>query len=193
MITRAARPARTTKVVTGRGTRWSYVNVWQPRTVSDDGTQKFSISLIIAKSDQKTIDDCQAAIVAAYEAGENKLKGTAKVVPPLESVKTPLRDGDIDRPHDPVYADSYFINANSTTAPEIVDQHLQPIIDREEVYSGCYGRASITFYAYNFRGTRGIACGLNNLQKTGDGEPLGGGKPRAEEDFTAEAEDDIPF
>ena len=70
-----------------------------------------------------------------------------------------------------------FINANSASAPGIVDAGCQPIIERSEVYSGVYGRASINFYAFNSNGNKGIACGLNNLQKIKDGEPLGGKKP----------------
>ncbi|MFQ8800493.1 MAG: ssDNA-binding protein, partial [Dysosmobacter sp.] len=90
---------------------------------------------------------------------------------------------------DPVYADAYFINANSATAPGIVDADLNPILERSEVYSGVYGRASINLYAFNSNGNRGIACGLNNLQKISDGEPLGG-KSRAEDDFSTEDDDD---
>ena len=120
----------------------------------------------------------KAAIQAAYEEGESKLKGNGKTVPALSVIKTPLRDGDAERPDDPVYADAYFINANSATAPGIVDADLNPILERSEVYSGVYGRASINLYAFNSNGNRGIACGLNNLQKISDGEPLGG-KSRA--------------
>lgn len=78
----------------------------------------------------------------------------------------------MERPDDEAYADSYFVNANSTTAPGIVDADRQPILDHSEVYSGVYGRASINFYAFNSNGNKGIACGLNNLQKIRDGEPL---------------------
>ena len=84
-----------------------------------------------------------------------------------------MRDGDIEKPDDEAYAGAYFVNANSSTAPGVVDADRQPIIERSEVYSGVYGRASINFYAFNVNGNRGIACGLNNLQKIRDGEPLG--------------------
>ena len=95
-------------------------------------------------------------------------------MPPLAAIKNPLRDGDAERPDDPAYANAYFINANATTAPGIVDTDRNPILSRSEVYSGVYGRASISFYAFNSNGNKGIACGLNNLQKVRDGEPLGG-------------------
>lgn len=178
-----------TKVITGPETRWSYANVWEPKSING-GQPKYSISLIIPKSDQKTIDKIQAAIQAAYEEGQSKLKGNGKSVPALSVLKTPLRDGDTERPDDEAYADSYFINANSSTAPGIVDADRQVIIDHSEVYSGVYGRASINFYAFNSNGNRGIACGLNNLQKIKDGEPLGG-KSRAEDDFDTEEDDDF--
>ena len=128
------------------------------------------------------------AIQAAYDEGHSKLKGNSKSVSALTAIKTPLRDGDAERPDDEAYKDSYFINANSATAPGIVDAARNPIIEHSEVYSGVYGRASINFYAFNSNGNRGIACGLNNLQKISDGEPLGG-KTRAEDDFADEDED----
>ena len=176
-----------TKVITGVKTRWSYANVWQAKSING-GTPKFSVSLIIPKSDTKTVTAVKNAIQAAYEEGQSKLKGSSKSVPALTAIKTPLRDGDSERPDDEAYKDSYFINANSATAPGIVDAARNPIIEHSEVYSGVYGRASINFYAFNSNGNRGIACGLNNLQKISDGDPLGG-KTRAEDDFADEDED----
>ena len=177
-----------TKVITGV-VRLSYANVWEPKSING-GAPKYSVSLIIPKSDTKTITKIQAAIEAAYKEGEAKLKGNGRSVPALSVLKTPLRDGDTERPDDEAYADAYFINANSASAPGIVDADRQPIIDRSEVYSGVYGRASINFYAFNSNGNKGIACGLNNLQKIKDGEPLGG-KSRAEDDFASDDEDDF--
>lgn len=172
------------KVITGPDTRWSYCNVWQAKSING-GTPKFSVSLIIPKSDTVTIAKIKAAIEAAYKEGEAKLKGNGRSVPALSVLKTPLRDGNAERPDDEAYANAYFVNANSSTAPGIVDADRQPILDTSEVYSGVYGRASINFYAFNSNGNKGIACGLNNLQKIRDGEPLGG-KSRAEDDFADE-------
>ena len=180
------------KVITGKDTRWSYCNVWEPKAING-GTPKFSVSLLIPKSDTVTVKKIQAAIEAAYREGEAKLKGNGKSVPALNVIKTPLRDGDQERPDDSAYAGHYFLNANSTTAPGIVDADCQPILTRSEVYSGVYGRASISFYAFNSSGNRGIACGLNNLQKIRDGEPLGG-RASAESDFSDfDDEDDDDF
>ena len=170
-----------TKVITGPKTRWSYANVWDPKSING-GTPKYSVSLIIPKSDTRTVEKVNAAIRAAYEEGQSKLRGTGKAVPTLSSIKAPLRDGDLERPGDEAYRNSWFVNANSASAPGIVDTGCNPILERSEVYSGVYGRASINFYAFNSNGNRGIACGLNNLQKVSDGEPLGG-KSRAEDDF----------
>lgn len=178
-----------TKVITGVNTRWSYVNAWEPKSING-GAPKYSVSLIIPKSDTKTLEKIRAAIQAAYEEGQSKLKGNGRSVPALSALKTPLRDGDTERPDDEAYANSYFVNANSGTAPGIVDADRNPILERSEVYSGVYGRASINFYAFNSNGNKGIACGLNNLQKIRDGEPLGG-KSRAEDDFAEADEDDF--
>ena len=178
-----------TKVITGPNTRWSYANVWQPKSING-GAPKYSVSLIIPKSDTETVSKIKAAIKAAYDEGQAKLRGNGKSVPALEYMKTPLRDGDKERPDDEAYKNSYFINANSGTAPGVVDANCQPIIDTSEVYSGVYGRASINFYAFNSNGNKGIACGLNNLHKIRDGEPLGG-KARAEDDFATDDDDDF--
>lgn len=106
------------KVITGASTRWSYANVWEPKSING-GTPKYSVSLIIPKSDTKTIAKIQAAIEAAYKEGEAKLKGNGKSVPALSVLKTPLRDGDAERPDDEAYKNAYFVNANATSAPGI--------------------------------------------------------------------------
>lgn len=173
-----------TKVVTGV-VRLSYANVWEPASING-GTPKYSVSLIIPKSDQKTIDAINAAVDAAIKDGTAKFGGK---IPNKAALKLPLRDGDIER-EDEAYKDSYFVNANSTTAPQIVDRSVQPILDRAEVYSGCYARVSVNFYAFNSNGNRGIACGLGNIQKVKDGEPLGG-RTSAADDFTTDLDDDF--
>ncbi|WP_071705081.1 DUF2815 family protein [Murdochiella vaginalis] len=177
------------KVITGPDTRWSYANVWQPKSING-GTPKYSVSLIIPKTDTVTVNKIKAAIEAAYKEGEAKLKGNGRSVPALSVIKTPLRDGDTERPDDEAYQNSYFLNANSATKPGIVDADRNEIIDSSEVYSGVYGRASITFYAFNSNGNKGIACGLNNLQKIRDGEPLGG-RMSAADDFATDDDDDF--
>ena len=171
-------PGKTpTKVITGI-VRLSYANVWEPKSIKGD-TPKYSVSLLIPKSDTKTLAAINAAVDAAIEEGKGKFGGK---IPNKAALKLPLHDGDIERPDDEAYADCYFLNANSVTPPEIVDKQLNPILSRSEVYSGVYARVSVNFYAFLAKGSRGIACGLGNIQKVRDGEPLGG-RASALDDF----------
>jgi len=174
-----------TKVITGI-VRLSYANVWEPKSING-GTEKYSVSLIIPKSDTKTLNAINEAVDAAIEEGKGKFGGK---IPNKAALKLPLRDGDIDRPDDEAYAESYFINANSITPPQVVDKNVNPVLDRSEVYSGVYGRVSVSFYAFNSNGNKGIACGLGNVQKIRDGEPLGG-RTNAAEEFTTDVDDDF--
>lgn len=174
-----------TKVITGV-VRLSYAHVWTPVSING-GTEKYSVALVIPKSDTKTINAINKAVDAAIEDGIGKF-GVKK--PSKATLKLPLRDGDAERPDDEVYKGCYFVNANSTTAPQIVDKNVQPILDQNEVYSGCYARVSINFYAFNSSGNKGIACGLGNIQKIRDGEPLSG-KSSAEDDFETIDDDDF--
>ncbi len=173
------------KVITGK-VRFSYANVWEAKSIND-GDEKYSVSIIILKSDKKTLELIDKAIKAAERIGIEKYG--SKFVGG-SGFKRPLRDGDIDRPNDEVYKGSYFINANSKDRPQIVDRSVQPILDRNDFYSGCYGRASLIFYPFNNAGNRGLACSLGNLQKLEDGESLSG-HSRAEDDFEAYGEDDF--
>lgn len=172
-----------TKVITGK-VRFSYANVWEAKSING-GDEKYSVSLIIPKSDKKTIAEIKAAIEQAKKDGKGKFGGKVPA-----NLKLPLRDGDIDRPDDEAYKNCYFINANSKDRPGIVDKNVKPILDQDELYSGCYGRASIIFYAFNQNGNKGVACGLQNIQKLVDGEPLSG-RSRAEDDFTTADDDDF--
>lgn len=174
-----------TKVVTSINTRLSYFHGWEPVSING-GTAKYSVSVLIPKDDKETIDAINVAIDAAIEEGISKFGGKK---PNKAAIKLPLRDGDIER-DDEAYKGHYFINANSITAPQIVDKSVKPILDQSEVYSGCYGRVSLNFYAFNSNGNKGVACGLGNIQKIKDGEPLGG-KTSAADDFTTLADDDF--
>jgi hypothetical protein len=167
----------TTKVVTGK-VRFSYAHVFEPSAIEEGQEKKYSVSVIIPKSDKKTVKKIQDAIAAALEEGKAKFGGKIPAV-----YKNPLRDGDEERPDDENYEGSYFVNANSARKPGVVDANLDPILDKEEFYSGCYGRASINFYAFNVSGNKGIAAGLNNVQKLEDGIKLSGGASSAEDDF----------
>ena len=172
-----------TKVVTGK-VRFSYAHVFEPAAMSEGQEPKYQVSLIIPKSDLKTLGAIEKAIEAAKVAGKAKLADKTGKIP--ANIKIPLRDGDVDRADDEAYADSFFINASSNRKPGVVDAQLNEIIAPEEFYSGCYGRASINFYAFNANGNKGIAAGLQNLQKLAEGEPLAGAS--AEQDFGGDNE-----
>lgn len=166
-----------TKVITGK-VRASFVHIFEPHAMEEGQEKKYSMSIIIPKSDTKTIEKIENAIEAAKEQGKAEKFG-GKVPPKL---KTPLRDGDEERPDDPAYQDSYFLNASSKQAPGVIDQNKIKLTDSTTVYSGCYVRVSINFYPFAVSGNKGIAAGLNNVQKWADGEPLSGAAT-AEEDF----------
>lgn len=177
--------ANNTKVVTGMNTRLSYAHLFEPVSING-GAEKYSVSVLIPKDDKATIEKIEKAVDAAIEEGIAKFGGKK---PNKGAIKLPLRDGDIER-DDEAYKGHYFVNANSLTAPQVVDTQLNPILDKSEVYSGCYGRVSLSFYAFNSNGNKGVACGLNNVQKVRDDEPLGG-RTTAADDFGTLDDDDF--
>lgn len=172
-----------TKVVTGK-VRFSYAHVFEPTAINEGDKKKYSVAILIDKKDKVTLTKIEKAIAAATEAGKVKFGGK---IP--STLKKPLRDGDEERPDSEEYKGMYFLNASSQTKPGLVDENLDPIMDKEHFYSGCYGRASINFYAFNTAGNKGIAAGLNNIQKLEDGEKLSGGGSSAEDDFGSESDD----
>lgn len=163
------------KTVTGE-VRLSYAHVWEAKASAENAEPKYSVSLIIPKKDKKTIEKIEAAIKEALEEGKSKKFGGS--IP--KKRKIPLRDGDEER-EDDAYAGSMFINCNSKERPLIIDSDKEEILDKNEVYSGCYAKVSLSFYPYDFNGTKGIGCGLRAIMKTRDGEPLGGSRASADE------------
>lgn len=164
-----------TKVTTGK-VRLSYAHLFEPHAI-EGNEPKYSVSVIIPKTDTETLTAIKEAVAEAKELGKAKFGGKVPA-----NLKTPLRDGDVDREGDEAYAGCYFLNANSKNKPGVVDINVQPVLDATEVYSGCYARLTLNFYAYSASGNKGIAAGLGNVQKLADGEPLGG-FTRAEDDF----------
>ena len=188
-----ANSAEATKVITGK-VRLSYVRLFEPQ-VTENGDERYSVSILIPKDDKETLRKIKAAVEAAIQDGI-KSKWGGKLPPNL---KKPLRDGDTDRPDDPAYAGHYFINASSVTKPGIAKpigkgpdgkMRFQEITDSTEVYSGCYARVSLNFYAYNKNGNKGVGAGINNVVKVQDGEYLGG-RARLEDDFADVDFDDV--
>jgi len=177
------------KVTTGVGII-SYAYIWEPRPEEDGKPAKYSTSFLIPKSDIKTLTNIKNAINAAAQLGQAE-KWNGKIPDPL---KHPLRDGDVEADEKgEEYRGHYFLNASSTRKPRIVDTQLQDIIDEDEVYSGCKCRISLNFYPFSANGNKGVACGLNHVQKVSDGEPLGGARSKAEDDFADMDDLDLPF
>lgn len=178
-----------------KNVRLSYANIWEPKQMQGDtsGKMRYSASLLISKDDTKTIKAINKAIEEAKAEGKAKLANKNGVVP--KNLKLPLRDGDEDRPDDDVYAGCYFLNANASAdhPPKIVDRRVEPVMDRSEVYSGCYANVSVTFFAFNTQGNVGIGCGLGNIQKVRDGDHLTGERSATEdfEDLGGDEDDDF--
>lgn len=164
------------QVVTGEA-RLSFVNVFEPKKIGEnDKDAKYSVTVIIPKSDTKTIDAIKNAIQVAAEAGAQKHFGGR--VP--TNVNHTFKDGDTDtddlgelkKNKYPEYANSYVIRVSTKYRPKVLDANRNEIIDPTEMYSGVYGRVSMTFFAYSGDGRRGVSAVLNNVMKTRDGEPL---------------------
>ena len=160
---------KVTKVTTGT-VRFSYLHVFEPWAAQEGQEKRYSVCLLIPKSDKKTLSKIKEAIEAAKKEGAaNKFKGKTA------GLKLPLRDGDEERADDyPEYTGMYFMNANSNRKLILLDQDNNEILDQTEMYSGCWGQASINFFPFNSNGNKGIAVGLNALKKKRDDEPLGG-------------------
>lgn len=175
-----------TKVITGK-VRFSYVSIFKSRAFQSGQDAKYSVCLLIPKKDKAALKKIRAAIDEAIQEGIASKWGGKKPA----NLKLPLRDGDDERADEaPEYADMFFLNANSTQKPGIVDRDLNEILDPDEVYSGCWGRASINFYPFNTNGNKGVGVGLNNIQKLKDDERLGAARASAESDFGDSFEDD---
>ncbi len=178
--------ANNTRIMTGK-VRLSYVNLFKPRAAMEGQEEKYSCTLLIPKTDIKTLNAIKEAIKNAIENGKNGAWGGK--VPP--KVVDPLHDGDGIRESDgeefgPECKGHWVMTASAKKeyAPGIVDVRAQPITDQSEVYSGMYARISVNFFPYMFGGKKGIGCGLGNVQKLADGEPLAAAGIKAEDEFT---------
>jgi hypothetical protein len=177
------------KVVTGE-VRLSFVYLFEPKPADKEGKDpKYSVTLLIPKSDTKTINQIRSAQKAALEAGKSKFGGKIPT-----AWKDTLHDGDEKDLDDyPEFEGNMLITvtANLSYPPGVVDRQLRPIMDSREVYSGCYAKVSMNAFAYNSEGSKGVSFGLRNVMKTRDGEPLGGTVAKAEDDFEAMEEDSL--
>lgn len=182
---------KTTKMNTGV-CRASYLTVITPRSAPGSSDEKYSVSLLIPKTDTDTLKKIKEAMQNAKDndaQGKNCLRG-------VNNPKNPLHDGDGEKPNGGEYGPEakghYVLNATSKNKPGLVDKNLIILADPSEWYSGIYVRANINFFPYNSNGNKGVACGLNHLQKVRDGEPLsGGGNPIAAFDDGFADEDSV--
>lgn len=173
------------KMTTGK-VRFSYLNVFTPRPGYNGGDPEYSTTLLIPKKDRACVQQIQAAINTAKDEGiVEKWKGKTP-----KNLWNPLRDGDEERADEhPEYAGMYFLNCKSKQKPLVIDRDKDEILDQTEVYSGCWGRANISFFPFSTSGNNGVGCGLNAIQKLRDGEPLSGSRATAK-DFDDGFEDD---
>lgn len=184
-----ARELRATEVIVP--CRLSYAHIWSPALNKDGTPGKYNTSILIPKDDKTTIGKIEKAVKAAINGGKSKLANKQGNVV-MSGLKLPLRDADAEEIADDAYHGMMFFNASSKRKPQIVDRRKEKIEDEDEVYSGCYCNVSINFYAFNRDGNKGIAAGLNNIQKVKDGERLSGGSS-ADEDFDALEEESEDF
>lgn len=161
-----------TKVVTGK-VRFSFCHLFEAQEPQGGGDPKYSVTLLIPKSDKATMQKIQAAMQEARDNFCNKNGAAALPAKPTHT----LHDGDGTRPSGdpfgPECKGCYVITVSSKQKPVVVDAFGNAISDPGEVYSGCYGRASINFYGYNRAGKKGLSAGLLAVQKLHDGEPFG--------------------
>ena len=166
--------ASATQITTGK-VRFSYAYLFTPRASQDGSPAKYSVTLLIPKSDKATLAKIKAAIEAAK--ANFIAKNNGKKLP--ANLATTLHDGDGERDNGeefgPECKGCYVMTVSSTNPPVIVDADKTPITNPQELYSGCYGRAIINFYVYDYMGKRGVSAGLNGVMKLYDGEPLAGG------------------
>lgn len=180
--------ALTPRDVTAFG-RLCYAHLFTPHAPNDQSEAKYSVNILIPKSDTQTVARVQAAIKAAVQDAVER--GTFKqAVDPQAMKYPPLRDGDSltdgGEPRGPEFAGHWFIVAKSSAKrkPFIVDGQMNPIIDEGEVYSGCFANVAVQFFGYANSGNRGISASLTGVQKVKDGERLGGPAVEASDVFS---------
>ena len=159
------------KVLTGE-VRLSYCNLTTPRASQQGGEPKFSVTLLIPKTDTTTKADIDAAINAAAQEALTKTWNGAR--PPVL-----IHDGDGVRQSGVPFGDEckghWVITASTKNKPQVVGiDNINCELAPSDIYSGMYGRVTIRFFGYSNSGNKGIGCGLGNVLKTRDGEPLSG-------------------
>ncbi|MDK2563939.1 DUF2815 family protein [Romboutsia sedimentorum] len=171
------------KVITGK-IRMNYTNLFTPKKLEESDELRYSLSILIPKHDIETIEKINESIFNAKQKGLTIWKEVS------DEIKTPLRDGDLEKGDNQIYKNHYFLNATSKYKPGIVDKSLNEVKNQSEIYAGCYGRVSINFYPFYKNGICGIGCGINNVQKISDGDLIITNS-RPEDDFSIILDEDI--
>ena len=170
-----------TKKVTTPEFRASFPHLFEAHSFQEGQQKKYSIVMLIPKT-----ADISPLKEARKDAITQKWPDPEKRPKPL---RNPIRDGDVEKPDTDGYPGHYFITASSKQRPGVVDKNVQQIIDDSEFYAGCYARATVTPYAYDTMGNRGVAFGLQNVQKLRDGDSFTG-RSKAEDDFGVVSQDE---
>ena len=181
-----------TKVITPPF-RVSFPSIFEPSSYQG-GDPKYSLAMLFypakfSEADKKAFAALKAA---ADAAGMDKFKKAVKDFP--DNMRRPLRRGE-EKAHLEGYGEGcVFATASSKQRPGLIDRDKQDILDKDAFYPGCWARATVTAYAYDNKG-KGVAFGLHNIQKLGDGENFTG-RVAADEDFGDDASavwgDDTP-
>jgi len=178
-----------TQLTTGK-VRFSYCTLFTPRAIKEGDQPKYSVTLLIPKSDKATLAKINGAVEAAKDAYMKKNPG--KKLP--TAMKISMHDGDGERVNGGEFGEEckghYVMTVSSKNPPVVIYADKTPLTDPQELYSGCYGRVVINFYVYDFQGNKGVSAGLNGVMKLYDGEPLAGGVVRDEDWDTDYADDD---
>lgn len=192
-----SKPHRTTPPV-----RVSFPTLFTPRAFQPGQDAKFSIVLMLDKTDQSHMafikelhKDMQQALAEKWPDQATRPRN-----PLVGHTRSPIKDGDktlnnqgvLLSEKNPEYAGHYIVRANTTNRPLVVNRNLQDVMDSAELYGGCFCKVNINVYTYNSSANKGVTCGLNGVQKWADGESFGGGRPPINEMFEADAGADDP-
>ena len=155
------------RIKTSANVRFAYPHLLTPAIPMNGCAAKFSVCVIISKNDP-CLASIKAAIEQVYKENVELFRNAEGGVLPMEKLRTPLHDGDIEHPGDANFAGCCFLNAYSTAAPVVIDANKSFITDERLLASGMTGRAVLSLYAYNRTGNAGIGVGLEGVQKLGD-------------------------
>lgn len=174
--------------------RLSYVHLFEKYAFEgeDKDSAKYMCSVLIPDSEKaalKAIDEAIEAVIA--EAVTNKWRGVRPKRP--KRIATPLRDGNEKENAGDEYRDVMYFNAKSSRRPAVVDRDCEPLTDPDSMYSGVWANVSVTFFAYDVSGNKGVGVALNSVQKVRDDEPFGGSGDgsRDFDDFGGADDDDL--